>query len=796
MLRNYLTIACRNLLKNKVYSAINIVGLSVGIAVAMLIGLWIRDELSYNKGHQNYDRLAQVWMNQTWNGEVSPQKAIPFPLGNELRTKFTDDFRYVAMTSWTGDYIVSYGDKKFTKKGNAVGADLPEMLTLPMLQGSRNGLKDPSSLFISQTLAQTLFGNADPMNKVVKINNKHSMRVTGIYKDFPHNSEFREVLLMLPWEWHVSSHEWIKNSQDVWDSNAYQLYVQLSEQADADQLSAKIRNVIKDHLKEDKTATQQVFLHPMSKWHLYSEFKNGENVGGRIEFVWLFGIIGVFVLLLACINFMNLSTARSENRAKEVGIRKTLGSVRQQLIGQFLSESILMAVLAFALAMAWMLLILPAFNQVADKNMILPWANIVFWGLCLSFTLLTGLISGSYPAFYLSSFKPVKVLKGTFRVSTRHGVYLREVLVVLQFTVSVTLILGTIVVFQQVQHAKNRPVGYSREGLLYMEMSTREIHDNYKALRNDLLASGAVVSVSKSSTPVTSIYSTTSNFTWAGKDPNENIEFAFIATEHDYGKTIGWQFVQGRDFSLSFATDSSAMIINETAAKFMGLENPVGQTVKQARGTNAYQVIGVVKDMVMESPYSTAMPTVFLLKPDETGLLNIKINPDMSTREALSRLTPIFNKHDPGSPFDYKFADEEYALKFSSEERISQLASFFAVLAIFISCLGLSGLASFTAEQRIKEIGVRKVLGASVMDLWMLLSKDFVRLVLISLLIATPIAYLLMYDWLQRYEYRLEIPWWIFISAAAGALLITLATVSYQSIKAALSNPVKSLRNE
>jgi ABC-type antimicrobial peptide transport system permease subunit len=362
--------------------------------------------------------------------------------------------------------------------------------------------------------------------------------------------------------------------------------------------------------------------------------------------------------------------------------------------------------------------------------------------------------------------------------------------------VSVTLIIGTIVVFEQVQYAKNRPVGYSRDGLLYVEMSIKEVYDNYKALRNDLLASGAVAAMSKSSTPVTSIYSTTSNFTWAGKDPNENIEFAFINAEHDYGKTIGWQFVQGRDFSQSFATDSSGMIINETAAKFMGLENPIGETIRQPRGTNAYQVIGVVKDMVMESPYSTAMPTVFLLKPDETGLLNIKINPAMSTREALRRITPIFNKHDPGSPFDYKFADQEYALKFSSEERISQLASFFAVLAIFISCLGLSGLASFTAEQRIKEIGVRKVLGASVLDLWMLLSKDFVRLVLISLLIATPIAYSLMYDWLQRYEYRLEIPWWIFIGAAAGALLITLATVSYQSIKAALANPVKSLRSE
>ncbi|MDO1447360.1 ABC transporter permease [Rhodocytophaga aerolata] len=793
MLRNYLTIAFRNLLKNKVYSSINIVGLSIGMAVAMLIGLWIWDELSFNKYHQHYNRLTQVWMTQTWNGEVNPQKAMPFPLANELRTKFKDDFPYVAMSSWWGDYILAYGDKKITRTGTAAEPDLPVMLSLKMLQGTRNGLTDPSSILISQSLATTLFGDEDAMNKVIKVDNKLNVKVTGVYEDLPHNSDFHELLFMIPWQLHVSTHEWIKNSQDAWDSNSYQIFAQLSPQADATQLSAKIRNVIKDHLKEDKFATQQVFLHPMNLWHLHSEFKNGVVSGGRIEFVWLFGIIGVFVLLLACINFMNLSTARSEKRAKEVGIRKTLGSIRQQLIYQFLSESILMTLLAFALALAWVILALPAFNEVADKAIVLPWSNSVFWVLCLSFTVLTGLIAGSYPAFYLSSFNPVKVLKGTFRAG-RYAAIPRKALVVLQFTVSISLIIGTMVVFRQVQHAKNRPVGYSREGLLYVNMNTKEIYDNYEALKNDLLASGAVESVCVSSSPVTNVFSTNGGFEWPGKDPNQSVMLGTIAGDYGYGKTVGFQLISGRDFSKDFSTDSSAIILNEKAAKFMGLENPVGQTIKWHK--DAYHVIGVVKDMVMDSPYSPVLPTVFLLKPDWAGLVNVRITPALSTREALSRITPIFQQHDPGSPFDYKFADQEYDLKFKSEERIGQLASFFAALAIFISCLGLFGLASFTAEQRVKEIGVRKVLGASILDLWMLLSKDFVSLVLVSLLIAVPVAWYLMYIWLQRYEYRSGISWWIMVSSAAGALLITLLTVSYQSIKAALANPVKSLRNE
>jgi putative ABC transport system permease protein len=799
MIRNYFKIALRNLLKHKGYSFINIFGLATGMAVAMLIGLWIYDELSYNKSFQNHDRIAQIMQHQTFDGEVNTQTANPYLLGDEIRAQYGSDFKYIVMASWTGEHLLTFEEKKLTKTGNYFEPAITEMLSLKMLKGTRSGLKEMNSVLLSESVAKAYFGEADPLGKVMKVDNKMNVKVTGVYQDLPYNSDFKDLSFILPWELYLSTQPWIKEMTNPWRSNFTQTYAQLADHAmmqpsSMAQISAKIKNVKFNKIRpEEKAFKPVVFLHPMSKWHLYSEFKNGINTGGRIEFVWLFGIIGAFVLLLACINFMNLSTARSEKRAKEVGIRKAVGSVRGQLINQFFSESLLVVIIAFGLSLLLVQLILPAFNEVADKKMFLLWSNPVFWLLSVGFTLLTGVVAGSYPALYLSSFQPIKVLKGTFRVG-RFAAVPRKVLVVVQFTVSVTLIIGTIVVFRQIQHAKNRPIGYSRDELLTVPINTPDLTGHYDVLRNDLLKTGVVAEMSESSNPVTSIWAINNGYDWRGKDPSIQGNFAAVSVTHDFGKTIDWEFKEGRDFSREFATDSSAIILNETAVKFMGLKKPLGEIVKI--NEKPFQVIGVVKDLVMQSPYSPVFRTSFVLDYKDVNVINIKINPAISSREALAKLEVVFKKHNPSAPFEYKFVDDEYAKKFSDEERIGKLATFFAMLAIFISCLGLFGLASFVAEQRTKEIGIRKVLGASVTNLWGLLSKDFVLLVIISCLISSPIAYYFMNDWVQKYEYHTDISWWVFIASGAGALTITLLTVSFQAIKAALMNPVKSLKTE
>jgi len=495
---------------------------------------------------------------------------------------------------------------------------------------------------------------------------------------------------------------------------------------------------------------------------------------------------------------MNLSTARSEKRAKEVGIRKAIGSVRKQLISQFFSESLLVAVLAFVLSVALVQLTLPWFNSVADKKISILWSYPLFWLAGIVFTIFTGLLAGSYPALYLSSFDPVKVLKGTFRVG-RFASIPRKILVVLQFTVSIMLIIGTIIVYRQIQFTKNRPVGYSRDGLLQVQMSSPDFQGKYDVLRSELKNTGAVAEIAESASPVTSIWSTNKGFAWKGKDVPTETDFGTITITHEYGKTIGWQFLDGRDFSKEFASDSSGIVINEASTKLMGLKNPVGETIKwEGNKDRSFKILGVIKDMVMESPFMPAYPTMFFisLHGDAMNYIFIKINPLVSTRGALLKIEAVFKKLIPDSPFEYSFVNEEYAKKFAAEERVGKLAGFFALLAIFISCLGLFGLASFVAEQRTKEIGIRKVLGASTFSLWRLLSNEFSRLVFISLLIAVPIAYYFMHNWLQEYQYRAPLSWWIFVAAGVGALAITLLTVSFQAIKAAVANPVKSLRTE
>ena len=796
MIKSYFKIALRNLLKNKGYTFINVAGLASGMAVALLIGLWIWDELNYNQYHKNYDRLAQVWQHNVYNGVKGSQVSNPYVMAEEIRNNFGSDFKYVLQSTWNFGRILAVGEKKFNKSGMYWEPQVIDMLSINLLRGTPElALKDPYSIILSESVAKTLFDDADPMGQTIRINNKNDVKVTGVYEDIPHSSRFRDMSFIMPWELYLIESEWIKTMDDPWGSNFTQTWVQIADNSDMEQVSAKIINVKYNKVSEDdRKYKPEVFLHPMSKWHLYSEFKEGKNVGGRIEFVWLFGIIGVFVLLLACINFMNLSTARSEKRAKEVGIRKSVGSMRSQLINQFFTESVVVALIAFVVSLGFAYLTLPMFNEVADKKITLLWTSSTFWLIGIGFSVITGIIAGSYPALYLSSFQPVKVLKGTFRVG-RFASIPRKVLVVLQFTVSVTLIIGTIVVFRQVEFAKDRPIGYDRNGLINIYLQTQDIHNHFETVRNELISQRAIVDMTESGSPTTQVWNSNGGFNWAGKDPALAVDFPNNGVTHEYGKTVGWIFKDGRDFSREFASDSNAFVINEAAAKFLGFENPVGETLTW--NDRNYTIIGVIQDMIIESPYEPVRASLWHIdRYDNANLVILKLNPEMSSHDAIEKIKVVFTKYNPASPFEYQFVDEEYARKFSDEERIGKLASSFAVLAVFISCLGIFGLASFVAEQRTKEIGVRKVLGASVVNLWGMLSKDFIVLVSISLVLSMPLAWYFMNGWLLKYEYRSTISWWIFVVAAAGALIITLLTVSFQAIKAALMNPVNSLRSE
>jgi len=789
MLKNYLKTSWRNFFRNKSSSFINISGLAVGMAVAMLIGLWIFDELSFNRYHKNYDRIVKVMDHQAREGHVNTNDALPIPLGAEIRAAYGSDFKYVAIVRETEDHVVAAGDKKFTQPGNYMQPDAPEMFTLEMVSGTRKGLVDPHSILLSNSLSKKLFGDSDPINKIVRMDAETDVKVTGVFKDLPNNSEFHTTSFILPFELYGAA-------KDDWNNYNVETYAQLNDHADINKVSDKIKNVLTDNTQGQK-ATHKLFLHPMSKWHLYSSFENHVAVeSDQLKFIWLYGIIGVFVLLLACINFMNLSTARSEKRAKEVGIRKTVGSLRKQLVMQFYGESVFVACFAFILSLAVVQIVLPWFNQVADKEITILWTSALFWLIGLLFTFITGLLAGSYPALYLSSFDPVRVLKGTFRTG-RLATIPRKVLVVVQFTVSVTLAIATIVVYRQIQYAKNRPVGYSQADLITLQMKSPDFDQKYAVLKTELLNTGMIENIARANYGITDTRGWNGGFYWEGKQPVEGQSFNTIYVDQEYGKTVGWELIQGRDFSQGLTTDSASIILNESAVKLAGLTNPVGQIVKWEPGYREggyYTIIGIVKDIVKGSPFKPVDPSVIFLGGGRWLFAKIKNNVSMHT--ALPKIESGFKKVFSTVPFDYSFVDEEYGLKFAAEERVGKLATFFAVLAIFISCLGLFGLASFVAEQRTREIGVRKVLGASAFNLWKLLSKDFVILVIISFFIAMPLSYYFMHNWLQNYQYRTSLSWWIFLLAGSSALFVTLITVSFQSIKAALMNPVKSLRTE
>lgn len=786
MLKNYFLIGWRTLLRNKGYSAINIGGLAAGMAVTVLIAMWIVDEISFNKSFENYYRIGHVMVH---NGDGT-YPSNPLPLEAELRNNYSDNFERVSLCSWEQEYSITNGENKFLEYGFFMSPDGAEIFSFDMIEGTRSALNDPSTIIISRTLSQKLFGNESPLGKIVRIKNEVDATIGGVYNDLPSNTDFNRIQFVGSFEFLTTWQTFIKKFDDNWTNNSFRIFVQLKPGVSFGQASANIKDIKRKYLDEERLKNNpELFVQPMSKWHLYSKFTNRHIVTSEpLQFVWLYGIIGGFVLLLACINFMNLSTARSEKRAKEVGIRKTMGSLRRNLITQFLSESFITAQLSTICSVLIVLIALPYFNDVAAKKILFPWSNLMFWSALIAFSVVVALMAGSYPALYLSAFKPVKVLKA--RMSSLP----RKVLVVVQFTVSVSLAVGTIIVYQQIQHAKNRPVGYTREGLISVSTITPELNQHYDVIRNELLQSGAVENVASSYSPVTAVWSSNSGITWEEMPVGMETNFAMNWVTQPFGNTVGWQFVEGRDFSDEIKSDSLAIVVNRAAMKYMGMKDPIGKELKHDPRT--FHIVGVIEDMVMGSPYQPVMPSIFRFANRNIQTINIRLNSSLSPSEAIARITPIFQQHNPSVPFTYKFADVEYEKKFTSETRVGKLATVFSALAIMISLLGLFGMAAFVAEQRTKEIGIRKVVGASIVSLWSMLTKSFVALVMLSCVIAFPLAYYALNNWLTKFEYRIEISLWIFPIVVAGALIVTLATVSFQALRAALMNPVESLKTE
>jgi len=776
-------------------SFINIFGLALGLAVTIIIGLWIADEFNYNAHFTNKDSIARVMQHQTVNGTIHSNETIPLALEFQLRENFGDAFKHIVMSSRNNSRYLRVDDKVISTRGRFMQVDAPTLLDLEMLEGTKKGLKETNAILISETTAKTLFGNDTPLGKNI-ISNKV---VQGVYKDIPDNNSFSEMHFMMPFKHLMSSRwGWLEHQDDNWDYNSFDLFVELSENANLKEVNTRIENVKKDNDPKGDKFDPRLFIFPMNDWYLHSDFDNGIQIGGRIDTIWLFGIIGLFVLILASINFMNLSTARSEKRALEVGIRKSIGSTRNQLINQFLSESFLVVLFAFGIAIGMVLMSLGMFNKLVSKAVDFPWSNPIFWIASFIFIVLTALFSGSYPAFYLSSFKPIKVLKGTFRVG-KNAALPRKILVTIQFTISITLIIGTLIVKKQIDFSKERPIGIDTAQLVEIPTSSQDFLDKYEVMRNAFLQSGAVTHMSWGTSPSIRIWNKSSGYDWDGKPVGFDESFAQMAVSYDYIDAVGMKIIEGRSFSREFATDSNAVILNKTAVSYMGIKDPIGKYIRYTDpGFNEppLQIIGIVEDVINESVYEPVSPQIYEFGSGYGGFYHVRLNANQSISTNLAAIEKVYKSQFPNLPFSYNFVDDRYAVLFAEEKRIANLSGIFTILAIFISLLGLFGLASFVAEQRTKEISIRKILGASTSHLWMQLSKDFISLVIISLLIASPVAYYFMNQWLQKFSYQTDISANIFLIAGFSTLLITIITISIQAIRTVTANPANSLRTE
>ena len=785
MLKNYFKTAWRNLLRNKTFSLINITGLAIGMASAILVLVWIAHQLSYDQFHEKKDRIYQLYnlaefegKKQAWNGTSSllgPAIQLNYPQAEEV-------FRI----NWVSNLIFTTGEKHLEAQGYFTDPGFLRSLDFPLIRGDKNIALDRSeSVVLTQSFAQRLFNKEDALGKTIRIDSNANFTITGIIKDPPSNTTF-EFDYLIP----MNYRKQINWEVAKWNDYGVETYVLLKPGITEQAANKLFRNIIKAHAPELKN---EIFVHPMPKWYLYSDFENGKIAGGRIKSVRMFGIIGAFILLIACINYMNLSTAKSEKRAKEVGIRKVIGAKKSSLIGQFIGESVLIAFIAGIIALIFAELSIGAFNELVYSSLTIPYSNPYFWIYGIAFILFTGIIAGSYPALYLAAYKPIRVLKGALKTANAL-VTPRKVLVVFQFSFAIVFIVCTIVIYQQIKFGQSRDTGFNMENLAYVYLRG-DINKLYLPLRSELYNSGAIESVTRTNSPISTIWTSDATFEWQGKDPDIKPSFATYHSDNDFAKTMGVDIIAGRDInSLTYPTDTMAVLLNESAVKLIGFKNPVGQYLKSSQGN--WQVVGVVKDFSSGSAYHPVMPLIIQGPKNWFGTLSFRLNKNNSTADNLAKVSAILKKYNPDYPSDFVFADEDHARQFSGDQHTGKLAALFAGLAIFISCLGLYALASYMAANRIKEIGVRKVLGASVTSIATLLSKDFLKLVIISFVVASPVAWWMMNSWLESYAYRVDISWWVFVITGLLSVMIALISISFQAIKAAIANPVKSLRTE
>ncbi len=785
MLKNFLKTAFRNLWKNKTYSFLNIFGLAVGITCAGFIFLWVEHEKSYNLFNQKFSRVYQVMEHQSYEGKNYTFAATPGLLGPAMKDELPG-IKTTARTTWQQKLLFSLGEKAIYEKGFFADSSLVDIFTLPLLEGNRQHLfSQLHSLVISEKMAKKFFGeNKNVVGKTLKVDNMEDFVISGVMKDIPQNSTFRFDWIA-PFKIYFDKNEWLQS----WGNNGIQTFAELDEKTNPDLFNKSFKSYIQS---KDTSAIAQPFLFAMKDWRLRSKFEDGRQAGGRIQYVRMFSTIAWVILLIACINFMNLATARSEKRAREVGVRKVLGAGKNILILQFIGEAIFMSMVALVFAVAMLYLLLPAFNMLVEKELSIGIDDPFHLLSLLAIGLICGLVAGSYPALYLSSFNPTSVFKG-LKLKGSGPALIRKGLVIIQFTISIVLIIGTIIIYQQVQYIKNRELGYNKDNLLQINLQGN-MQKNFLVIKQDLISSGQVENVAMANLDMLQMGSQTTDFGWEGKDISKKVLITLDFISPEYLKTTGIKLKQGRDFYPNAANDSSTVIINEALARLMGKEDPVGMIL--TRDTTKYTIAGVAKDFVFGDVYAKNDPLVFLTWPEYFNFLYIKLKPQGGIEKAVSRVENIIKRHNPAYPVEYEFVDQNFNNIFKSEVLIGKLSRVFAILAIIISCLGLFGLAAYTAERRTREIGIRKVLGASVTGITGLLSKDFLLLVGISALIAFPVAWWTMHNWLQDFAYRIGISWWVFVVAGILVLLIALFTISFQSIKAAVANPVQSLRTE